>query len=138
MMTASSVYRFEGIDAELELVPLAGRRALDRAGLKVGLEAWRGLSGQARRTIVALGSADDVDAAAVRRGLVGLSHTPREGRPEPSAGEVPAELAPALASAGLASERWPQLRALDRWALASLASRGRTEGLAQLVAELNA
>jgi len=135
-MSAPIVYRFEDIGAELELVPLAGRRALDRAGVKVGLESWRTLSHEAREAVAALGSAESVDAAAVRRQLVGVAYTPCDGLPEPGAHEAPSEIAPALASAGLDLERWSRLRALDRWALASLAARGRTDGLAKLVAEL--
>lgn len=136
-MAAAIVYRFEGIGPELELVPLAGRRALDNAGAKVGLEAWRRLSRDARAAIVSMGSADVVDGDAVRRALLDAPWTPCSGRPEPDATTVPSELTAGLAAAGLPIERWPRLRGVDRWALASLASRGRAEALAQLVAELS-
>ena len=54
------LYQFDGISSELELVPLAARRALDRAGRKLSLGAWRHLDHAARR-----GSpADDADRRA--------------------------------------------------------------------------
>jgi hypothetical protein len=95
-VSAVIVYAFEGIDERLDLVPLAGRRALDAAARKVGLEAWRALPLPERRAIVAAGSGLD----------------------------------------GLDAARWRALRGLDRWALASLASRQRHDGLAALLSEL--
>lgn len=128
------VYRFEAIDETLDLVPLAGRRALDRAGRKVGLEAWRRLSPTARAAIVEAGASAVVDAGRVRELLAGVEASPLEGRAEPSATVVP----PALSAAGvrLSTERWAALRALDRWALESLAARERTDALRSLLAEL--
>jgi hypothetical protein len=131
-----TVFRFEEIDASLDLVPLAGRRALDAAGRKVGLEAWRGLPLEARRGIVAAGAAEHVDAATVRRLLGAAPGEAVRAPAEPPAGALPVELAETLAARGLTDARWSSLRALDRWALASLARRGRLEGLSALVAEL--
>ena len=58
------VYAFEGIDDSLDLVPLAARRALDAAGLKVSLDEWRATTLDARRAMTTLGSEPRVNVAA--------------------------------------------------------------------------
>jgi hemerythrin-like domain-containing protein len=132
-----AVYRFEGIDASLTLVPLAGRRALDAAGRKVGLEAWRAMPREARRSIVDAGGAERVGVQAVRAALDGVETRRVEGRPDPDLAHVPGVVRAALASfLELDDVRWSALRSLDRWAFASLAERGRFEGLRALAEEL--
>jgi hypothetical protein len=133
------VYRFEDIDASLGLVPLAGRRALDAAGRTVSLEAWRAMPHGRRTAIVAAGAAERIDVEAVRSALAEVDTRPIEGRPDPDPTRVPGAVRAALASE-LSLEpddaRWPVLRGLDRWALASLADHGRFEGLRALAEEL--
>lgn len=126
-----SVYRFEEIGDDLSLVPLAGRRALDAAGRKVGLEAWRSLSIEARAAIVEAGAAAVVDGAHVRALLGGVEGTPLVAEAEPDAMEPPA----AVAALGVSAARWASLTPLDRWALASLARRERLGGARALLAE---
>src|SRR3954469_11467559 len=63
------LYSFDGVDAALDLLPLAARRALAGAGRKVSLEAWRALPLETRRVIVEAGSAPTVDAARVEGAL---------------------------------------------------------------------
>ena len=129
------VYRFEELDEGLDLVPLAGRRALDRAGRKLGLEAWRRLSLADRSAITNAGARDVVDVVGVQA-LVATMETSRiEARAEPDAQQVPAEVAASL-EVPLSPAGWAALRPLDRWVLDSLASRGRTETLRAALSEL--
>ena len=131
-MPLGTVYRFEGIADDLDLVPLAGRRALDAAGLKVGLAAWRAMPLEARSAIVAAGAAETIDTAQVRSRLVGVETTRVEAAPEPD----PAAVADAAARFSIDVAAWSALRALDRWAIASLARRGKDESVRALLAEL--
>ena len=73
------LYSFDGVDATLELLPLAARRALDLAGLKLSLEAWRVLPLTSRRAIVQLGSGPAVDVAQVE-GALGNAQVARLAR----------------------------------------------------------
>lgn len=127
-----AVYRFEEIGDELDLVPLAGRRALDAVGLKVGLAAWRAMPVGARAAIVAAGATEGVDPGRVRARLDGVETAPVEAVAEPDASAVP----DALTRFSLDDARWSRLRALDRWALASLARRGKDSAVLALLAEL--
>lgn len=132
-MTSRAVYRFEGIGDDLDLVPLAGRRALDAAALKVGLAAWRTIPLAQRTAIVAQGASERVDAGEVRRLVAGAESSPIFSEPEPDAAVAP----DALARFGVDGARWTALGALDRWALASLARRGRDDSVRALLAELD-
>ncbi|MFO0710496.1 MAG: nitrate reductase associated protein [Sandaracinus sp.] len=126
------IYRFEQIGEDLELVPLAGRRALDAAGRKVALLEWRALPHDARQLIVDAGGHEVVDVEAVRSALGSSEGAPISTTPEPSRDALP----DALAGKGLSLAWWSRLRALDRFALHSLARRGRDDGLKALRAEL--
>jgi cyclic pyranopterin phosphate synthase len=108
------VYLFEGIDDSLDLVPLAARRALDVARVKVSLEEWRRASLDVRRALVGLGSAEQVDATVVRAVIL-EAHVPLTEAPpfeEVSAVAVPEELRSWVAEPG-----WRALAAIDRYAL---------------------
>src|SRR4051812_48068493 len=59
------LFRFDGVDATFELLPLAARRALDHAGCKLSLEGFRSLSLAERAALAELGSHDQVDVAKV-------------------------------------------------------------------------
>jgi molybdenum cofactor biosynthesis protein MoaC len=132
------IYQFEGLDETLDLLPLAARRALDRAGCKVSLAAWRGASLSTRGVIVALGADVDVDTKRVRQALVAdavaFVAIPPVDDPLPDA--VPAELAEPLGPA-VGDETWRTLSTLDRYALAKLARKDDgAEKLAHALTEI--
>jgi cyclic pyranopterin phosphate synthase len=128
------VYAFEGIDASLDLLPLAARRALDVAGCKVSLDSWKKAKLAARRALVALGSGDRVAAARVRAHLKGakIPFDAIAKTPDPSASEVP----PELADAELTASAWSALEAIDRYALFKIARGKHPENLARALAEI--
>ena len=131
------LYSFDGVDATLDLLPLAARRALDVAGLKVSLEAWRALPLDARRVIVESGSGPVVDAARVEAALGPQPVQRIERSTEPSMSAVPAELVSALGSARPVSQAlWNALSPLDRYALLKVASRGKPDRLQAAYAEI--
>lgn len=132
------IYAFEGIDDTLDLVPLAARRALDRAGCKVSLEAWRALPMAVRGSMLAAGSERDVDAARVR-GILTEETVPFDVMAppkEPSADKVPEDLAVALGPA-IGDETWRLLSPLDRYALAKIAKKsGSSDKLLRALSEI--
>ena len=123
------LYSFDGVDAALDLLPLAARRALDVAGLKVSLEVWRTLPLESRRVIAQAGSAPAVDTERVESAL-GTAHASRiERTPEPNIASVPNELSAALGVRPISQALWNALSPLDRYALVKVASRGKPERL---------
>ncbi len=127
------------MDERLDLVPLAARRALDRAGLKLSLESWRSLALDARRTITEAGSRAMVDLAPVTDWARRAEPRPERIDPvdEPPSDEPPAELVKALGEARpLSAAVWGALSPLDRFALAKVASRGRPERIAAAYDEI--
>jgi len=120
-------------DPDPSFIPLAGRRALDRAGLKLSLRAWQSLSFLVRETVARLGEEDEVDGARVRELLEGVAPEPERIEPlaDPPAGAVPAEVSGALGGERpLDAEKWRGLSPVARYALFSYARRGRAEKLA--------
>ena len=121
------VYAFEAIDlAELPFLPLAARRALDEAGIKITLPGWLSLTLEDRQALVAAGVADAVDRAVVRH-LVGRA-TPLAtvvGAVAPLSADAPADdLKRALGDERpLPSDVWRGLSPLDRYALAKSAAK---------------
>jgi cyclic pyranopterin monophosphate synthase len=117
---ASHVYSFEEVGPELDLLPLAARRALDCAGLRLPLDGWRSLSVEDRQRLALAGVSVVVDAAAVAA-VVGRSMLPAErismvSDPDPRA--PPADLiASLLPACPLDGAVWSRLRPLDRYAL---------------------
>lgn len=134
------VYRFDAADAQLSLLPMAARRALDCAGLHLSLKAWQALSLADRQALVRWGGAELVDCARVAELLVARSAEVRPVPPlsEASSAEGPsAELLCALPQGhGLCPERWRELSALDRYVLVQLSRRGKIERLAEAFAEI--
>jgi cyclic pyranopterin phosphate synthase len=124
------LYRFDGVDERLDLVPFAARRALDRAGLKLSLDGWRTLSLEARRAIVQAGSGHVVDITPVTASAQRAQPAPRRIDPihDPPADAPPAQVREALGG-GLTLENpvWAALSPLDRYALAKVAASGRPE-----------
>ena len=131
------LYSFDGIDAGLDLVPLAGRRALDRAGFKPSLEAWRAWPLELRREIVAAGSGPAVDVTRVERALFDQAIPRLEPVPEPVLERVPDGISRAFGAERPISEAvWAGLSPLDRYALSKLAERGKADRLAAAYVEI--
>lgn len=135
----TGIYRFEGTTAELEYLPLAARRALDLAGLKLALSAWQSLPLDRRRRLVALGVPDDVDRDAVRSLLVDARPSPLAIEPvdESTLDECPSEVRALLADRRPVDEIWSSLTRLGRFALRHLGRRGDLERLLVAFDELN-
>ncbi len=133
------LYRFDGVDDGLELVPLAARRALDRAGLKLSLEAWQSLPAAQRRGIVEAGSGTEVELKPLQL-AISLADPPAT-RVDPAA-DPPDEAPPAELVAALGPDRalppalWAALTPLDRYVLAKVAGRGRPGRLEKAYAEI--
>jgi cyclic pyranopterin phosphate synthase len=113
------VYSFELVLPELDAPPIAARRALDRAGVRMPLEGWRSLAIEDRRRLTAAGAQDPVDVEAVV--AVALQAIPPVTRVAPRADPDAAAPPEALARAvdpPIDATRWSGLRAVDRYALA--------------------
>jgi molybdenum cofactor biosynthesis protein MoaC len=131
------LYSFDGVDATLDLLPLAARRALDVAGLKISLEVWRAMPLEARRTIVNSGGAPTVDAARVEAALAGGPVMRIERSFDPSVSTIPAELVSALGSKRPISQAlWQALSPLDRYALVKVAARGKPDRIEAAYSEI--
>ncbi|MBM4361467.1 MAG: cyclic pyranopterin monophosphate synthase MoaC [Deltaproteobacteria bacterium] len=133
------LFRFDEIDERLELLPIAARRALDRAGSRLSREGWLSLPVALRRQIVALGSARDVDIELVTEAMTLASPAPDDVAPvhDPDARRPPEELTAALGAERPLSEAvWSSLEPVERYALAKVASRGRPERLMAAYAEI--
>jgi cyclic pyranopterin phosphate synthase len=120
-----TLYSFDRAGPNLDLVPLAARRALDRAGCKLSLAAWRGLPLILRRELVNLGGEVQVQTERVQAVCAGA--TPSAEAVPPQA-ELPADApAPEVVEAYRAVGRlsaaiWSQLTPLARYALAKVAT----------------
>lgn len=137
-MSEPGIYAFDAADADLSLMPMAVRRALDVSGVHLSLRGWQGLSLSERRQLVQLGAAEQVDVARVRAALQACE---AEQRPVPVLTEPDAALGPAgelqaALALELTLERWCGLSALDRYVLSSLARRGKLERLSEALAEI--
>jgi cyclic pyranopterin phosphate synthase len=131
------LYSFDGIDAELDLVPLAARRALDQAGFKPSLEAWRALPLEVRRGIVEAGEGRIVDCARVELALSAEAVPRVPPSEEATVGAVPESVRAAFGAARPISDAvWLGLAPLDRYALTKVASRPREDRLAGAYAEI--
>ncbi len=127
---AVKLYAFEAIGEDLTLLPLPARRALDVTGLKLSLQAWQTLELTRRQTVVALGSAPQVDTAQVRELLA--SATPPAIAQDPIS-DLTSSTPPAPIVTALGPERplpaatWSSLSLLDRYALGKVVERGKPE-----------
>jgi cyclic pyranopterin monophosphate synthase len=133
------LYSFDEVDVRLALVPLAARRALDRAGLKLSLDGWRSLSLERRRAIAEAGSGPVVDVEAVTAATGGADPTVERIEPidAPAADTPPPHVVRAFGPARpLEPAVWAALSSLDRYALAKVAARGRPERLAAAYDEI--
>ena len=80
------LFAFDEIGPELDLVPLAARRALDLAGVKLSLAGFRSLAIERRRELATLGSGPEVDTARVLEIALGAAPpgSPLPVRPDPA------------------------------------------------------
>lgn len=132
-MTKGRLFQFEGIDANLDLIPLAARRLLDHVGAKLSLQGWRSLSADDRHTLVRLGSADVIDEAAAREVLARATPEPKvaERSSDPEEAALP-ELQSLLGeprARTLLPPAWSQLEPLERWVLWKLGQSKNPERL---------
>lgn len=128
-------FAFEAdIFPSLELVPLAVRRKLDRAGVKLGLEQWQALGYGERLALchLPIDLPEEVDAlrlfvqeAAASRGAGELKPLAEIGDPPESMPEPPAELVSNAQTAGfqLTRDQWTRLDADERYALVKLSGK---------------
>jgi len=131
------LYSFDGVDATLDLLPLAARRALDLAGLKLSLDAWRALPVAVRRAVVESGSGSAVDLAQLQDALVGAPVTSIERGVDPDISSVPPELSEVLgAGRPISQALWNALSPLDRYALVKVVGRGKPERIDAAYAEI--
>jgi cyclic pyranopterin phosphate synthase len=117
----SAVYSFEGLLPDLESPPIAARRALDHAGLRLSVEAWRGLSFEDRARLTLAGVPERVDAGEVASLLRRANPPPQRVSPvsDPDPSAPPEALAKALEpNRAIDPKRWSRLRSVDRYALA--------------------
>ena len=133
------LFRFDGVDASFDLLPLAARRALDHAGCKLSLEGFRSLSRAEREELVELGSGDAIDVARVATIALG-AHPPAERmapQADPPATAPDDGIMAAFGSSMLIPPAsWAALSSLERYALAKVASSKNAERLAQAYAEI--
>lgn len=133
------LYDFEELEADLPLLPLAARRALDLAGVHLGLGGHRSLAVQARLRLAELGSAPSVDTVETARIAESASPPGRAEAPtsDPPADAPPDELLEALGDAlPLSNKVWQALAPIDRYALVKVARRGASARLRAAYAEI--
>ena len=126
------LYEFDEADAELSLLPMASRRALDAAGIKLSLQSYQTLALAERRELLRLGGAARVDVSAVAALLAAAN------APSATVYREPLELPEALVrELGLDAATWQRLSPLDRYVLDKLQQRGRSERLQRAFAEIS-
>lgn len=133
------LYNLDEVDAALELLPMAARRALDHAGKKVSLQDWKAQPLGWRERLTNLGSESEVDAASVRSFLDGSGVPTAEltAESDPSATAVPEAVRAAYgASRPIPEATWSALSALDRYALAKVAVKARPDRLERAYQEI--
>jgi hypothetical protein len=131
-MLTDVVFAFEDVGDDLDLLPLAARRALDTSGLRMSLEAYRTLKVADRKALAMLGAGEQVHVPEVEQlaKKCTLPVTPIKRVQEVDSRNPPDQLLPALAERGLDLLAWRRLRALERYALIHVMRRSgsRSEG----------
>lgn len=124
------LYRFDGIDSSLQLVPIAARRALDALGQKLSLAGFQSLTHEAREALTEAGSSSQVDLEKARAALTKANPPPEPFEPE---GDPPEDVPPGFVQARLGEARplsdkvWQSLSPLGRYALSKVTSRKNDE-----------
>ncbi len=125
------IYAFDEADADLTLMPMASRRALDAAGLKLSLASYQTLPVTDRRALARFGAERQVDVDAVREVTNRAGGSPGHEVPqhfEPV--ELPDKLSEALGpERKLDLDLWQRLTPLDRYVLDKLHRNGKLERL---------
>jgi len=130
------LYAFDGVDEQLELVPLAARRALDTTGIRLPRAAWTRLPLAQRRELVELGAAAVVDRAKVQA-LCADSGEPMAPSADPPPSEPPPELVAAFGpERPVPGAVWSALSPLDRYALVKVAAKPRADRISAAHAEI--
>ena len=133
------VFRFEEIGPELELMPLAARRAADLAGLKPSLPAWQSLPQRLREELTRLGAAPQVDTVRTTT-LLSQSVPPPEAVAASSEAALQSPSQALLSALGdgepLPAPAWSGLSLLERYALEKVARRGRSARLSRAYQEI--
>lgn len=138
------IYEVDDVDERLELLPMAARRALDCAGLKLTLSGWRAQSVEWRQKLTELGSNDAVDVPRVLECLSTLGELASRVsvEPVPIVHEPPAASVPIQVSRAFGEERpipsaaWSALSALDRYVLAKVAIKARPDRIERAYREI--
>lgn len=143
MGVPQGLFEFESHDAgDLRFIPLSIRYRLDRTGLKLGLEAWRGLALETRRGLLAAAMDRETGDAGFQRVLP--EACAREGVPAPESVPAldPADWSETAGPPGAIGENprvaagWRGLDDFRRYALFKLArSRREPDGLARALSE---
>lgn len=125
------IYAFDEADGDLTLMPMASRRALDAAGLKLSLASYQTLTVTDRRALARLGAESQVDVDAVREVTNRAGGAPgREVPQEFEPVELPEKLIEAVGpERTLDLEFWHRLTALDRYVFDKLHRNGKLERL---------
>lgn len=137
-MKDDCLYAFDEADDALSFLPMAARRALDCAGLKLSLKGWRSLA-TAQRLAIAKAGVNAVTREQVSKLAAAASPAPSPIAPfvAPDAKLPPAELVEALGSQRpLDAPAWSSRSDLDRYVLVKLQRRGRGEKLARAYDEI--
>lgn len=124
------LYAFDGIDQRLELLPLAARRALDLAGLRLSREGFASLAHAERVLLTSAGAEFVVDRERVTRLVAPARPEPTIEPPatDPPHHRVPEEVTQALGeSRPLPDAVWAALTPLDRYALAKVCRKSNEE-----------
>ena len=124
---ADGVWAFEDIDASLPLVPVAARRALDRAGIHLSLAGWLAMPLGTREQLVREGTAAQVDVNAVLHCCEGSGSTPVEARDDTELEAPPNEVL--KRNEVRARDAWIGLTHVERYAvlLAARSAKKRNE-----------
>ena len=133
------LYLFDEVDERLELLPLAARRALDAAGLRLSRDGWSSLPLAERTAVTRLGSGDCIEPSSVAQHCTSAVPAPEriEPRAEPNAQHVPPEVQSGFgAQRPLPDALWVSLAPLDRYVLAKVVERGRPERVAAAYDEI--
>jgi cyclic pyranopterin phosphate synthase len=133
------LYRFDEVDDRLELLPMAARRALDHAGVRLSREGWTSLPVEIRKQLVSLGGSHGVDVDVVREAAQMANPAPADmaAHFDPPPDRMPDDLARALGpSLPVTDAVWSALAPLDRYALAKVASRGRPDRISAAYGEI--
>jgi cyclic pyranopterin phosphate synthase len=120
-------FEMDEIGPDLDLVPLAARRALDHAGVHLPLEGWRSLPLDLRQRILQAGAIEDVDVTLVA--TIAAQAVPSARLVEPKFDPTPERLPDGLSAEGSVDQAlWKSLGGLGRFALAHAATRAEKRG----------